>query len=134
MGNPEPHVTGAGFDREILVALDRTEEVHIGTRQDASSPEHETVIWAVVVDGYAFVRSVRGEKGRWYREASSNPDVTLSADDERVPVRAVPETDARTIERVSEAIREKYGASFPGPTAAMLREEVLATTLRLLPA
>lgn len=125
---------GSGLDGEILNALDRTDEVHIETHRDASSPRHETVIWAVVVDGNAFVRSVRGGKGRWYREASANPDVTLRVDDRRMPVRAVPETDARTIEKVSGAIREKYGASFPGPTAAMLREEVLATTLRLLPA
>ncbi len=127
-------MTEAGLDPENLDALDRTEEVHIETRRDASSPAHETVIWAVVVDGGAFVRSVRGGKGRWYREASANPEVTLRVNDERVPARAVPETDARTIEKVSEAIREKYGASYPGPTAAMLREEVLATTLRLLPA
>ena len=127
-------MTEAGLDPKSLDALDRTEEVHIETRRDASSPAHETVIWAVVVDGGAFVRSVRGGKGRWYREASANPDVTLRVDDRRVPVRAVPETDARTIEKVSGAIREKYGASFPGPTAAMVREEVLATTLRLLPA
>ncbi len=127
-------MTEADLDPEILDALDRTEEVHIETRRDASSPAHETVIWAVVVDGGAFVRSVRGGKGRWYREASANPDVTLRVDDRRVPVRAVPETDARTIEKVSGAIREKCGASFPGPTAAMVREEVLATTLRLLPA
>ena len=132
MGNPEHG--GARFDREALAALDRTDEVHIGTRPDASSPGHETVIWAVVVDGDAFVRSVRGEKGRWYREASANPYVTLRVGDRRVPVRAVPETDARTIEKVSEVIREKYGASYPGPTAAMVREEVLSTTLRLLPA
>ena len=127
-------MTEAGLDPETLDALDRTEEVQIETRRDASSPAHETVIWAVVVDGGAFVRSVRGGKGRWYREASANPDVTLRVDDRRVPVRVVPETDARTIEKVSAAIREKYGASFPGPTAAMVREEVLATTLRLLPA
>jgi hypothetical protein len=127
-------VTEVGLDPEILNALDRVEEVHIGTRRDASSPGHETIIWAVVVDGGAFVRSVRGGKGRWYREASANPEVTLRVNDERVPVRAVPETDARTIGKVGEAIREKYGASYPGPTAAMLREEVLATTLRLLPA
>lgn len=127
-------MTEAGLDPKSLDALDRTEEVHIETRRDASSPAHETVIWAVVVDGGAFVRSVRGGKGRWYREASANPDVTLRVVDRRVPVRAVPETDARTIEKVSGAIREKYGASFPGPTAAMVREEVLATTLRLLPA
>ena len=127
-------MTGAGLDPETLDALDRAEEVHIGTRRDASSTGHETIIWAVVVDGGAFVRSVRGGKGRWYREASANPEVTLRVNDERVPVRAVPETDARTIGKVGEAIREKYGASYPGPTAAMLREEVLATTLRLLPA
>ena len=115
-------MTGAGLDPETLDAFDRAEEVHIGTRRDASSPGHETTIWAVVVDGGAFVRSVRGGNGRWYREASANPEVTLRVNDERA------------IEKVSEAIREKYGASYPGPTAAMLREEVLTTTLRLLPA
>ena len=127
-------MTGAGLGPETLDALDRAEEVRIGTRRDASSSGHETIIWAVVVDGGAFVRSVRGGKGRWYREASANPGVTLRVNDERVPARAVPETDARTIVKVSEAIREKYEASYPGPTAAMLREEVLATTLRLIPA
>jgi hypothetical protein len=126
-------VTEAGPDLAILDALDRAEEVRIGTRRGASSPEHETIIWAVV-DGGAFVRSVRGGKGRWYREASANPEVTLRVNDERIPARAVPEADARTIEKVSEAIREKHGASYPGPTAAMLREEALATTLGLLPA
>ena len=126
-------MTGSSLDGETLDALDRAEEVHIGTHRDASSPGHETVIWTVVVDG-AFVRSVRGGKGRWYREASVDPEVTLRVNDERVPARTVPETDARTSERISEAIRDKYGGSFPGPTAAMSREEVLATTLRLLPA
>jgi hypothetical protein len=127
-------VTEAGLDPETLDALDRTEEVHIGTRRGASSPAHETVIWAVVVDGGAFVRSVRGGKGCWYREASADPEVTIRTNNERVPVLAVPEADARTVEKVSEAIRDKYGASSPGPTAAMVREEVLATTLRLLSA
>ena len=127
-------MTGAGLGPETLDALDRAEEVRIGTRRDASSSGHETIIWAVVVDGGAFVRSVRGGKGRWYREAAATPDVTLRVGDRRAPVRAVPETDARTSEGVSEARREKYGASYPGPSAAMLREEVPATTLRLLPA
>jgi hypothetical protein len=69
-------VTGSSLGRDALFALGGTEEVHVGTRRDASSPGHETVIWAVVVDGDVFVRSVRGEKGRWYREASANPEVT----------------------------------------------------------
>lgn len=119
------------FDRETLEMLGETEEVHVETGRGGSPG---TVIWTVVVDDTIFVRSVRGEKGRWYREASANQEASLRVDERRILVRAVPETDAATIEKVSEAYREKYGASYPGPTAAMVREEVLATTLRLLPA
>ena len=122
------------FDREMLDTLGERDEVHMETRRDPSFPEHSTVIWAVVVDGKVFVRSVRGEKGRWYREASANPEAALRLDDRRVPVRAVPETDARILEKVSEAYRLKYEDSYPGPTAGIVREEVLANTLRLLPA
>ena len=119
------------FDTEVLGALDRADEVHIETGRGGSSG---TVIWAVVVDDSVFVRSVRGDKGRWYREASANQEATLRVNEGRIPVRVVPETDAGTIGKVSGAYREKYEASYPGPTAAMVREEVLATTLRLLPA
>lgn len=118
------------FDRQTLDALDEAEEVYVQTDRVGSSG---TVIWAVV-DGAVFVRSVRGEKGRWYREASSNREATLWVNDRRIPVRFAPETDAATVEKVSAAYREKYEASYPGPTTAMVREEVLATTLRLLPA
>ena len=127
-------MTDASFDQETIDRLDRAEEVHIETRRGASSPWHGTVIWAVVVDGGVFVRSVRGERGRWYREASTNPESARRLGDLRVPVRAVPEADGATIDKVSEAYRAKYEASFPGPTAGMVREEVLPTTLRLLPA
>lgn len=119
------------FDRDILEMLDQADEVHIETGRGGSTG---TVIWAVVVDGSVFVRSVRGGKGRWYREASANQEATLRVDGRRVPVRVVPETDAAVIGKVSEAYREKYESSYPGPTAAMVREEVLTTTLRLLPA
>ncbi|QIN81534.1 DUF2255 family protein [Rubrobacter tropicus] len=119
------------FDRETLEVLDEAEEVRVETGGGGSPG---AVIWAVVVDDTVFVRSVRGEKGRWYREASANREAALRVDDRRILVRAVPETDAATIEKVSAAYRDKYGASYPGPTAAMLREEVLPTTLRLLPA
>lgn len=127
-------MTESRFDQETLDLLDRADEVRIETRRDASSPEHSAVIWAVVVDDGVFVRSVRGEKGRWYREASANPEAALRVEDERVPVRAVHETDAATVGKVSEAYREKYGNAYPGPTAGIVREEVIQTTLRLLPA
>ena len=122
------------FDAETLSLLDETEEVYIETRSDADSPEHRTIIWVVVVEGGVFVRSVRGPKGRWYREISSNPEGALHVAKERIPVRATPATDDSTVDAVSEAIRNKYQEAWPGPTAAMIRPDVLSTTLKLSPA
>lgn len=122
------------FDTETLNLLDETDEVLIETRRDADSPEHRTIVWVVVVEGEVFVRSVRGTKGRWYREISSNPEGALHVGEHRIPVRAAPATDDATVEAVSQAYRSKYEESWPGPTAAMLRPDVLPTTLKLSPA
>lgn len=122
------------FDTETLQLLDRTREVRIETRRDADSPSHRTIVWAVVVEGGVYVRSVRGQKGRWYREISSNPEGALHADERRIPVRAALAADTNTVDAVSEAFRSKYERSSPASTAAMLRPDVLPTTLKLSPA
>jgi hypothetical protein len=118
------------FDRETLQLLDETQEVRIETRRDEDAPVHRTIIWVVTVDGDVFVRSVRGDRGRWYREVSANPSAALHVGDRRIPVRAVPVTDEPTVGAVSDAYRSKYGRWAPGSTQAMLRHE----TLRLEPA
>ena len=122
------------FDTGTLRLLDETEEVRIETRRDADSPDHRTIVWVVVVDGEVFVRSVRVRKGRWYREISSNPEGALHVRERRIPVRAALAADTHTVDVVSEAYRRKYEESWPGPTAAMLRTDVLPTTLKLTPA
>jgi len=124
----------ASFDAETLSLLDETKEVRIETRRDADSPEHRTIIWVVVVEGEVFVRSVRGSKGRWYREISSNPKGALHVEDARIPVRATPAAEGATVDAVSAAFRSKYQKSSPASTEAMVRPETLATTLKLSPA
>jgi hypothetical protein len=119
------------FDAETLRLLDETDMVYIETRRDTSSPMHRTIIWVVVVGGEAFVRSVRGPKGRWYREISSNPEVALHVRGNRIRVRAAPATDGTTVDAVSTAIRDKYGQDAPGPTAEMVRPDALPTTVKL---
>jgi len=121
------------FDVDTLRLLDETREVRIETRRDADSPEHRTIIWVVVVEGEVFVRSVRGSKGRWYREISSNPEGALHVEDERIPVQATPATDDSTVDTVSDAFRSKYQKSSPASTEAMVRPETLPTTLKLSP-
>jgi hypothetical protein len=80
------------------------------------------------------VRSVRGARGRWYREISANPGAALYVGDRRIPVRAVPVRGEPTVAEVSDAYRDKYGRTSPGSTRAMLRPETLPTTLKLEPA
>jgi hypothetical protein len=124
----------ASFDTDTLRLIDGVREVRIETSRDEDAPAHRTTIWVVTMDGSVFVRSVRGGKGRWYREVSANPAAALHVGDDRIPVRAVPVTDDATIAAVSEAYREKYGRTSPGSTRAMVQPDTLPTTLRLEPA
>ena len=122
------------FDPETLKLLGETEEVYIETSRDADSPEHRTIIWAVVVGSDVFVRSVHGAKGRWYQRISAHPEGALLAGDTRILVRAARATDEATVDAVSTAFRSKYEEAWPGPTAGIVRSEVLPTTLKLSPA
>jgi hypothetical protein len=120
------------FSPGDLAMLAETEEVEIETRAAPDATVHRTVIW-IVTDGHdAFVRSVRGPKGRWYREALAHPDVALHAAGRRLPARAVPANDPDSIERTSAGFSRKY-AGDPA-VRAMLKPNTLDTTLRVEPA
>ena len=120
------------FDAAVLDLLASIEEVEIETRPDAAAPSHRVIIWVVVDRGEVFVRSVRGTRGRWYREIRSNPLGALHADGTVIPVRAVPAADAPSIARCSRALARKY-AGDPS-LGSMLVPDVLKTTLRFVPA
>jgi hypothetical protein len=121
------------FDPRTLATWDTTHEIEIETSRGDGAPVHRTVIWIVVDGDAAYVRSVRGPAGRWYRELVANPRGAVHAAGQRVTVRAQPATDADSVNRVSDALRAKYEQRWPGPTASMLRDETLPTTLRLEP-
>ena len=91
---------------------------------------YRTIIWAVVAADNVYVRSFMGDKGKWYQRATTDPEVALVLDDVRIAFRAVPDTD--NTEAVSEAFRAKHGKG--KSVDAMVRPEVLHTTLRLDPA
>jgi hypothetical protein len=116
---------------EDLAVLAATEEVEIETSLPGG-PAHRVIIWVVTDDREAFIRSVRGERGRWYREAVANPRVTIHAPGRSIRARAVPAADADSIARASAGFERKY-AEDPS-TPFMVVPEVLVTTLRLEPA
>lgn len=118
----------AKFDTDTLRELREHQEVAIRTEKH---PESATTIWVVVSDTDVFVRSVRGAKGRWYKDLAGGGPATLEFNGHQVAVQAVPAADAVSIERASREYLSKYRSS---PYAEpMVRSEVLPTTLRLEP-
>ena len=64
----------ANFDADTLRELRDVQEIAIRTEKH---PKSAVVIWVVVADGEVFVRSVRGSKGRWYRDLAAGGPATL---------------------------------------------------------
>lgn len=121
----------AAFPAEQLERIDKREEVEIETRA-ADGTVHRVIIWAVVDDGEVFVRSVRGAKARWYRELMREGSGVLRVAEEHIPVRAIQAPDEASVTRTTQALHRKYQGD---PAVwAMVREDVLETTLRLEPA
>jgi hypothetical protein len=87
----------------------------------------------MVVGDEVYIRSVRGEDGVWYQAMRRGAAARLLAGSSAWPIQVEPVTDAAEIARVSDAVSAKYAQRWPGPTAAMLRPEVLPTTLRVTP-
>ena len=118
----------AKFDGDTLRELRDLQEVAIRTEKH---PASAVVIWVVVADDEVFVRSVRGTKGRWYRDLAAGGPATLEFYGEELAVQAVPATDTGSIERASHEFLSKYWSSPYAPS--IVRPEVLETTLRLDP-
>jgi len=116
------------FAASQLAGLASCAEVTIRT---AKHPDTPVVIWIVVDDGDVFVRSVKGGKGRWFRDLDGGGEAILEWDGRRVPVTAIPATDAESAARASRQYLAKYRTS---PYAEpMTRADVLPTTLRVEP-
>jgi hypothetical protein len=119
------------FDESDLDLLAKLEEVNVETRS-AAGDVHSTIVWPVVRDGVVYLRSYKGTSGRWYREAIADPAIALVVDGRRLPARAVPASDAASVEACSAALRDKYPSDYS--LEAMLLPAVLPTTLRIEPA
>lgn len=120
------------FDEMTLGRFRDVEEVEIETVRADGSPRR-TVIWIVADDRDAYVRSVRGDRGRWYRDLLARPGAALLPDGDRIEVLAEPAVDDASIELVSRLLRDKYWDASRASTESMLVPETLHTTLRIVP-
>ena len=118
------------FSVEDRALLERAEEVEVETQAPGKEPRR-TVIWVVVDGEDVFIRTFKGAGSRWYRDVEANPAVAIHVDGKRLPVSAIAATDPDSIDRANAGYLAKYSGD---PAAkAMVRPEVLDTTLRLEP-
>ncbi len=118
------------FPDLLVQRMEVAKEVDIET----TSPEgkvHKVTIWVVVVEGVPYVRSVRGERGRWYREIVARKDGALHVGSRRVPVRPSHVRKRELIDEVSAAFWRKYAKN--SSLFSMLRYVTLDQTLQLDP-
>jgi hypothetical protein len=122
---------GGVFSSDDLDLLAQEAEVDIET-WPAPGRSRRTTIWIVVVGGIPYVRSVRGTRGRWWRDLRAEPHGAVHAAGRRIAFMAVPADDAASIAACTAGLEEKY-ARDPA-VKPMLKPDILATTLRLEPA
>lgn len=126
-------MTERAFSAALLERLRDEIEVDIETRRSADAPPQRTIIWVVVdAQDRVLIRSYRGAGARWYREATSGTDAALVVGDEVVPVTVEHARDVDRVRACSNELERKY-AGDPA-TPAMVRDEVVDTTLELHPA
>jgi hypothetical protein len=126
----------AAFAPDVLAALAEREEIVLETAAPKRpGGTRKTIIWLVVEGKDAYVRSVRGEDGRWYRDLLADPDATVQFRGKPklppVPVRAVVAAEADSVARFNRALEAKY-RGVPG-LEPMLKPETFPTTVRLDP-
>jgi hypothetical protein len=119
-----------GFPQAITATLSARKEITIVT--GPSDRPRETVIWVAVDDrGRVWVRSVRGPRGRWYRDLSADPQAAIDLGDGEIGVKALPAGGADDVQACSDALRAKYAGN--ASLASMLAPETLPTTVQLVP-
>jgi hypothetical protein len=103
----------AGFDTDTLRLLQTVPEVTIRTEKH---PDTAVILWVVVAGDDVYVRSVRGTKGRWYQDLKAGGPATVELQGRRIPVQAIPATDASSVKHASGAYRTKYrGSPYASP-------------------
>lgn len=122
----------ARFSAADLETLAAAREVDVGWRSRSGEMRY-VPIWVVIVDEAVYVRSVRGTRGRWYREVLRQREGAVRFRRRTWTVRPARVRSPELVEAVSDALARKYrGAG--GSLRSMLVPEVLGTTLRLEPA
>jgi deazaflavin-dependent oxidoreductase (nitroreductase family) len=90
--------------------LSRYREIKLRVTGRKSGKTISIPVWFVLDGDKLYLLPVQGSDTQWYKNALKNPSIRIDARGVEAKVRAVPITDANTVQSVIEKFREKYGA------------------------
>jgi hypothetical protein len=114
-----------------LTRIGDADDLHIAPRRKDGTLRPAVPIWVVRVGDELYVRSWRGDGGRWYRAARASGEAQVSAGGVSKDVALLAAGD-EVSDAVDAAFREKYGR-YTGYVEPMVAPQARATTLRLVP-
>lgn len=115
-----------------LTRLDRAQELRIAGRRDDGTTRNLVIIWAVVVDGQLYVRSVRGTEGAWYKGVQQQHEGSIHSGGVAASVRFEDvSADDPVQERIDAAYAAKYRSS-PSAVASICSTAARATTMQVV--
>lgn len=118
------------WDAQTFTELAAARDLNIVVPAPGRDPIR-TPIWVVPVGENLYVRSWKGQEGRWYRRAHRHGAGTVVTRSGERDVRFVPVTDAALDAAIDQEYITKYGDS--SSAQAMVRPPASGTTLRLEP-
>ena len=124
-------MTEQRWTTEDLNRIGDADELHIAPRRNDGTLRPAVPIWVVRVGDELYVRSWRGDGGRWYRAAQASGEGHVSAGGVGRDV-ALLAAGEEVNDAVDAAFREKYGR-YTGYVEPMVAPRARATTLRLVP-
>ena len=123
----------AGFDADVdRTSSRRARDRHRERRGENVGPRR-TTIWLVVVDDLPYVRSIFGDRGRWFADLRLEPHGAVHVGAQRIPIRAelVDPAESAVLDAVSAEFSRKYESD--PDLAGVLTPVAIDATLRLLP-
>jgi hypothetical protein len=117
----------------LLARLADTDEIGILTRHADGNERRPVTVWVVRAGDDAYVRSLKGADGAWYRYASAAGGGALALYGTRTEVRFthVPVENRSAHEAIDKAFRAKYSRYGTVDLDPMLADRAVACTLRI---
>jgi hypothetical protein len=134
MTDPSSHVAAeVGFDSDVIERLRDELEIDVESWRGENLGPRRTTIWLVVVADLPYVRSIFGDRGRWFADLRLEPHGAVHVGAQRIPIRAelVDPAESAILAAVSAEFSRKYESD--PDLAGVLTPVAIDATLRLLP-